>query len=131
MDNNTLLLRHVHPSWMIGNIISQQTFSSQVFKPTPKDGGLLSVYNGNIYQPCDSYEHYTKTLGLQSVGVVAVTHEECSQVSLPVIEDNDPFEGHCSIDYRELSSNDARKAASILKMKAQNRNWLYKCEENN
>jgi hypothetical protein len=125
MDSDTLLLRHVHPSWMVGDIISQQTFSSQVFKPTPKDDGLLSVYNGNSYQPCDSYEHYTQTLCLQSAGVVAVTHEECCQVNLPVIEDNHPFEGHCSIDYRELNGSAIKKASAKLKKYAQDRSWLY------
>ena len=49
MDNDTLLLRQVHPSWMVGDTISQQVFSSQTFKPTPKDEGLLSMYNADVF----------------------------------------------------------------------------------
>jgi len=112
MDEDTLLHRQVHPGWIIGNTISIQAFSSQTFKPTPKDKGLLSVYNGN-------------NQGLKSVGVVAVTPAECKTVPVPVVEDNEPFDGHCSIDYRGLSGNRVKKAASILKSFAQERGWQY------
>jgi len=126
MDNNTLLLRQVHPSWVVGDIISQQVFSSQTFKPTPKDEGLLSAYNGSYFDAYSAYDHYTNEQNLQSAGVVAVTFEECSRVPVPVIDDNEPFVGHCSIDYRDLSGNSVKKTATILKSFAQNRGWLYK-----
>ena len=126
MENNTLLLRQVHPSWVVGDKISQQVFSSQTFTPTKKDNGLLSVYNGEVYNANSAFEHHTNELNLQSAGVVAVSKEECTNNSLPVIEDNAPFEGHCSIDYRELSGGALKKTASLLKVFAQNRGWLYK-----
>lgn len=126
MDNTTLLLRQVHPSWVVGDIISQQVFSSQTFKPTPKDEGLLSVYNGCHFDANSAYDHYTNEQNLQSTGVVAVSCEECSSVPVPVIEDNEPFVGHCSIDYRNLSGSYVKKTATILKNFAQNRGWLYK-----
>jgi len=126
MDNNTLLLRQVHPSWVVGNVISQQVFSSQTFKPTPKDAGLLSVYNGCNFDANSAYDHYTNEQNLQSAGVVAVTCEECNGVPIPVIEDNEPFEGHCCLDYQSLSGNAVKKAAAVLKCFAQNRGWLYK-----
>ena len=127
MDKDTLLLRQVNPSWMVGDTISQQVFSSQTFKPTPKDEGLLSVYNGAVFTPVEAYDHFTSQ-NLPSVGVVAVTPEECATVPLPVLEDNAPFHGHCSLDYRELSGNGIKKAASSLKAYAQDRGWLYKKE---
>ena len=71
MDNNTLLLRQVHPSWVVGDIISQQVFSSQTFRPTPKDEGLLSVYNGTHFDGNSAYDHFTNEQHLQSAGVVA------------------------------------------------------------
>ncbi|MBF0407244.1 MAG: hypothetical protein HQM10_07815 [Candidatus Riflebacteria bacterium] len=129
MDNNTLLLRQVHPSWVVGDTISQQAFSSQTFKPTPKDEGLLSVYNGNQFDANSAYDHYINEQKLQSAGVVAVTHEECSSVPVPVLEDNLPFAGHCSIDYRELSGSAVKKTAALLKSFAQVRGWLYKRED--
>lgn len=125
MDKDTLLHRQVHPSWMVGDIISQQTFSSQTFKPTPKDEGLLSMYNGAVFTAYEAYEHFTKQ-GLPSVGVVAVTPTECATIPVPIIEDNDPFHGHCSLNYRQLSGNGIKKAASTLKACAQTRGWLYK-----
>ena len=40
----------VHPAWMVGEVISPQVFTSQTFKPTPKDQVLLSVYNGEVFE---------------------------------------------------------------------------------
>ncbi len=127
MNKDTLLLRQVHPSWMAGDAISQQVFSSQTFKPTPKDKGLLSVYSGEVFEAYRAYEHYTSQ-GHPSVGVVAVTPAECDTIPVPVLEDNMPFNGHCSLDYRNLSGNAIKKAASTLKAYAQKRGWLYKRE---
>ncbi len=127
MDKDTLLLRQVHPTWMVGDIISQQVFSSQTFKPTPKDEGLLSVYNGDVFEAYEAFEHY-KSQNLVSVGVVAVNKGECESVAVPVLEDNVPFEGHCSLNYRQLSNKGIKKAASLLKSYAEARGWLYKHE---
>lgn len=127
MDKDSLLIRQVHPQWMVGETISQLVFSSQTFKPTPKDEGLLSMYNGELFEPSEAYEHYTN-LNLQSSGVVAVTPAECETIPVPVLEDNHPFEGHCSLDYRELGNNKIKKAASTLKAFAQERGWLYRKE---
>jgi len=127
MDRDTLLYRQVHPSWMIGDTISQQVFSSQTFKPTPKDQGLLSIYSGEIFEAYEAYDHFTSQ-NLPSVGVVAITPAECETIPIPVLEDNNPFQGHCSLDYRQLSGNGIKKAAATLKAYAQERDWLYKHE---
>ncbi|MFN9304278.1 MAG: hypothetical protein ACK6DA_16085, partial [Candidatus Kapaibacterium sp.] len=127
MDKDTLLLRQVHPSWMVGDTISQQVFSSQTFRPTPKDNGLLSVYNGEVFDAYAAFDHFTSQ-GHPSVGVVAVTPAECESIPVPVLDDNNPFHGHCSLDYRNLSGTGIKKAASTLKANAQERGWLYKQE---
>ena len=127
MDKDTLLLRQVHPSWMVGDTISQQVFSSQTFRPTPKDNGLLSVYNGEVFDAYAAFDHFTSQ-GHPSVGVVAVTPAECESIPVPVLDDNNPFHGHCSLDYRKLSGTGIKKAASTLKANAQERGWLYKQE---
>lgn len=127
MDKGTLLLRQVHPSWMVGDTISQQVFSSQTFKPTPKDNGLLSVYNGDVFDAYAAFDHFTSQ-GHPSAGVVGVTPAECDSIPVPVLDDNYPFLGHCSLDYRELSGSGIKKAASTLKACAQERGWLYKQE---
>jgi hypothetical protein len=112
---------------MVGDTISQQVFSSQTFRPTPKDNGLLSVYNGEVFDAYAAFDHFTSQ-GHPSVGVVAVTPAECESIPVPVLDDNNPFHGHCSLDYRKLSGTGIKKAASTLKANAQERGWLYKQE---
>lgn len=65
MNQDTLLLRQIHPSFVQASNVSAQVFSvtSQAFKPTPKDEYMLSVYNGDKFQPDVAYEHYT-TMGI-------------------------------------------------------------------
>lgn len=127
MDKKDLLLhRQVHPSFIQGDQFSSQVFTSQVFTPTPKDEKLLSVYNGDYFEAEDSYIHYTEDRGLKSSGVVSISEPECEQIELKVNQDNDPFEGHASIDYTELGNKVIKKKAKYLKSKAQKRGWTYK-----
>jgi hypothetical protein len=127
MTNDTLLLRQVHPSWIQGKAISNLIFTSQTFKPTPKDKGLLSLYSEEFFTPEESYEHFTGEIGLESAGVVAISKNECDSIELTVLEDNDPFEGHRSLDFRPFMGNksELKKKASTLKSFASARGWLY------
>jgi hypothetical protein len=115
----------VHPSWVQGTVISSQVFTSQTFKPTEKDKGLLSVYNGHMFEASESHDHYISATGLLSKGVIAVTKSECDNAPIDVIEDNDPFDGHCSLDYRKMSNNQSTNIAKKLRNYAQDRGWLY------
>jgi len=127
MDENTLLHRQVHPAFVQGDSVSEQVFqiTSQVFKPTEKDNGLLSVYNGDKFSAQDSHEHFVNTTEGKSIGVVSVSQFECTNATLKVIEDNDPFDGHSSIDFNDLSQKQISKKARILKSKAMIRGWQY------
>ena len=125
MTEATILLRQVHPSWVQVDAISQQVFTSQTFKPTAKDEGLLSVYHGDKFRPEEAFEHFNTAQGLISKGIVGVSKRECDAIPVVVLEDNNPFDGHCSLDYREMSSNAIKKIAGILKNHAQTRGWLY------
>ena len=63
MNPETLLDRHVNQSW-----VQQGVPSSQTFRPTQKDNGKLSVYDGDIIVSAEAvYEHWTKHLRLGSV----------------------------------------------------------------
>ena len=117
-------MRQVHPSFVQGDSISSQVFSSQVFTPTEKDNNLLSTYNGDKFFADESFYHF-ENQGYKTSGVVAVKNEECQNESLPVIEDNDPFDGHCSIDYNGLTNNATKKKAKKLKKRASDRGWLF------
>jgi len=65
MSPETHLLRQVHPSF-----VQSGQITSQVFQPTPKDELKLSVYDGDMIEPADSYEHYTNA---QKNGLVSST----------------------------------------------------------
>lgn len=128
MDSKTLLLRQVHPSFVQADGISVQVFSitSQVFRPTPKDNHKLSVYNGDKFTPIRSFEHFTDSPLNKSIGVVAVSCQECQLESLPYEEDNIPFDGHSVIDFNLLGSNEIEKKSKKLKKAALDRGWLHK-----
>src|SRR5690554_7803013 len=124
MDSNNKLFRQVHPSFVQGDSVSSQVFSSQTFRPTPKDDNKLSVYNESVFTAKESYEHF-QNQGYISAGVVGVSKKECDSESLPVHEDNEPFEGHCSIDYSGLETGAIKKKAKKLKNYASKRGRIF------
>ncbi len=124
MNSDTLALRQVHPQF-----VQNGEITSQVFKPTPKDKGLLSCYNEELFSPEEGFNHYVEEQKLESVGVVAVSVEEAGSQDLEVLEDNDPFDGHCSIDFRKLSDKAVRKKSKSLKKFASERGWLFESGE--
>jgi hypothetical protein len=78
MTGATLLLRQIHPSFVqAGNV------TSQAFRPTPKDQKLLSAYDGDSVDPQSAWRHYTTVWKLDSVGVMALTCDECACEKLP------------------------------------------------
>lgn len=129
MNQHTLLLRQVHPSFVQADKISSQVFSitSQVFKPTPKDENRLSVYNGDKFTAEESYTHFINIdANNKSDGVVGVTPDECDSENLNCSENNDPFDGHSIIDFTSLTSGQIEKKAKKLKAYALKRGWLYR-----
>ena len=126
MTSDTLLLRQVNPAW-----VQTGRITSQVFKPTPKDGKRLSVYDGDQISPKDSWTHYKDTLGFESVGVVAVTVGECRTYELAVESDPAPFPEHMVIDFSGCASNpQIVKRAKHLQKAAEIRGWLHKADMN-
>jgi hypothetical protein len=129
MEKETLLHRQVHPSFVQADKISFQVFiTSQVFKPTPKDENKLSVYNSDKFTPKESFAHFTADSKNNSIGVVSVNIEECTNEELTVVEDNLPFDGHCHIDFKDIATNQMEKKAKKLKIAAIKRGWQYKSE---
>lgn len=128
MNSSTILLRQVHPSFVQADSISSQVFTitSQVFRPTPKDEGLLSVYNGEKFTAEASHSHFTDDSRNQSFGVVGVTGGECNAQQLKWGENNEPFDGHSYVDFKGLTNKEMEKKAKLLKTVAVQRGWLYK-----
>lgn len=121
MNQETLLLRQIHPSF-----IQQERITSQAFRPTPKDENQLSVDNGDLISAIDSWKRFISNSSCQSAGVMAVSVAEVTQEELPIIEDRTPYPEHCSIDFTELSNGQINKKAKKLKSVAEARDWLYR-----
>lgn len=120
MTPQTLLLRQINPSF-----IQAGRVTSQAFRPTPKDESLLSVYDGDKIQAQAAWQHFTTTPGCRSVGVMAVSNDECASENLPLIADGVPFPEHASIDYSAFSKSEVEKKAKVLTKKAHERGWLF------
>lgn len=118
IDPDEQLLRQVHPSW-----IQQGRPSSQAFRPTPKDEGLLSVSRGAKTSAADAFDLHTRVKGLQSVGVWSVLVGQCTDAKLDVFEDplTEPFPdpAHAVVDYRGLGDKEVRARAQLLKASAE------------
>ena len=120
MNSDTLLYRMISPSWM-----QDGNPTTPTFKPTRKDNGRLSVYDGDQISPQDAYEHYA-SLGNKAVGVLAVTVAECESLDLTVTPDPLPgFPAHALIDFTALSGNRIKRAARQLNKSATARGWQY------
>jgi hypothetical protein len=121
MTDQTLLLRQVHPSF-----IQDGKVTSQVFRPTPKDEERLSFYNGDMISPYDAWTRYTARPTCHSIGILVVSHGECVEQELAVVEDANPYPEHCSIIFSSFTKSQIEKKAKTLKVIAEGRGWLYK-----
>lgn len=123
MTNETMLHRQVNPSW-----VQNGRVTSQAFKPTPKDEGLLSVYDGDLVTAEKAWLHFTTVLKFTSAGSLAVTVAECTTNELPVKPDPKPFPEHVVIDFTSFSGNQIEKKAKKLKLLADARGWQYQAQ---
>jgi hypothetical protein len=123
MNDDTLLHRQVHPSW-----VQLGRATSQAFRPTPKDERKLSVYDGDQISAEAAWKHYTNQLAQESVGVMAVSVGECFNEQLQVVPDPTPCPEHTLIDFSNLTENQIRKKSKRLQVAAQKRGWQYQVE---
>ncbi len=124
MNDETLLLRQVHPSW-----IQAGRPSSQVFRPTPKDEDRLSAYHGDLISAQDAWQHYTAQLGLPSAGVLAANVAECQAQHVEVVPDGQPFPEHVSIVFSGLTNSQREKVSKLLRNFAEARGWQFQASE--
>lgn len=119
--------RQVNPGW-----IHDGRVSSQLFRPTPKDTGEVSVTRSSMVTPEEAYHHHTVALGFASVGVFCVEIGEVNQVDLGVIDDSRVDDGvnrppgHAYVDFKPVASKGMQqKRASLLRDKAEKHGWQY------
>jgi hypothetical protein len=120
VTSETLLFRQVNPSWVQAGRVT-----SQVFKPTSKDRGNLSVYDGDQLSAEDAWKHYTEQLEYASVGVLAVTVRECEMLDLAAEADPEPFPAHVVIRFENLARAEIDRKAKQLRHAAVVRDWQY------
>jgi hypothetical protein len=120
MTSATLLLRQINPTF-----IQNGRVTSQAFRPTPKDKDLLSVYDGDLIAADLAWEHFTQNPKCHSVGVLAVSVDECKSLQLPTRPDPTPFPEHAVIDFSDLAKREIEKKAKVLKGNAESLGWLY------
>lgn len=117
-DSGEQLFRQVHPSW-----IQAGKPTSQAFKPTPKDQGLLSVSRGSKTTAAAAFELHTREKGFESVGVWGILVSDCSEAALGVyekpVENPVPDPAHSVVDFRHLSDKETRGKAQLLKARAE------------
>ena len=116
-DAEERLYRQVHPSF-----VQAGRPSSQAFRPTPKDGGLLSVSRASLTTPERALEHHTKRLQLKSIGVWAFTVDDCTRLDLEAFADPitspERDDAHAVVDFRGLAEAEVRRRAQLLKAAA-------------
>ncbi len=122
MTPATLLHRQINPAW-----IQADRVTSQAFKPTPKDEGRLSVYDGDQMTASQAWEHYTTALGLRSAGVQSVSVDECQQQTLLAEPDPDASPAHAVIIFNPiLTKGQIETAAKALCKLAAARGWQHR-----
>jgi hypothetical protein len=120
-DLGESLYRQVHPTWVVDGVPS-----SQAFRPTKKDEGMLSIALGSRTTPEGAFLHHTQALKLGSAGSWAVTVAETKDARLdsytqPLPESPD----HGFIDFRGLARGQVEVRAKLLLSKAHIRGRLY------
>jgi hypothetical protein len=121
MNSETLLLRQINPSFLQNGRVT-----SQAFRPTPKDEKKLSVYDGDKITAQKAWQHFIENPLCRSVGVMAVSKNQCDEQNIPVIADGVPFPEHAYLDYSNMSKGEVERKAKALSAKAQQRGWLFK-----
>ena len=124
MNDETPLLRQVHPRF-----VQNGRVTSQAFTPRSSDGNRLSVYDGDQIQPEAAWRHYTTQQSLESAGVMAVTLAECEALDLPARSDPDPFPEHVVIEFGTLGKSSIIRVAKRLLDAASRRGWRYRSPE--
>jgi hypothetical protein len=128
-DQEELLHRQVNP----GFFQDEDQPTSQVFRPTRKDEGRLSVSAGSRASAEESLRRYNERGCGSSCGVLSVTVEECSSLELaarydPLGEDDPagPDDAHAVVDFNGLDKSQHKKKGKALLLIAMNRGWTYR-----
>jgi hypothetical protein len=132
-DEQEVLFRQIHPSFMQGDEVSSIPFAptSQAFAPTAKDGGYLSVDRSSKTSAAESFKLFNGN-GSSSAAVYGLTVGEFSVESISCVDD--PIEAsdgraanlaHAVADYTPHAAGQQKNKAKRLKQKAIVRGRLH------
>jgi len=124
-DENELLFRQVHPSF-----VREGRVGSQAFRPTPKDKKMLSVARSSLTTADAAFNLHVDCLKLSSAGTWGVSVAECSALALPVqpdplVEMPCPDPAHALVDFSTLSNSKIEAQGARLARKANDRGRLH------
>lgn len=96
------------------------------FRPTSKDEGRLSGYDGARIDAEAAFRHYTEELGLLSAGVFGLTATECDSAGLPI--EPSPTSAnplHVHLDFGGLTKCEIKSVSKKLREIAVSRGVLH------
>ena len=120
-----LVYRQVHSN----HLVDSHRASYMGFNPLSTGGAearrlrVLSAYDGGQVSPQEAYRHYTSELGGHSVGVLAVSVEECAELGIEVDYDGSGFPAHVSLRFPLVSRSATIRLARQLVKLAMARGW--------
>jgi len=125
-DNDEILYRQVHPSFVQDGIPSSQTFM-----PTPKDKNMLSVDRSSLTSAAESYTLFTsgglKSQAIYGLSVAEFQEQGIACISDPITGDPDREDNlaHALADYSAHTEKVQKVKAKKLKAKAVARGKLH------
>ncbi len=132
-DDDEILFRQIHPSFMQGDDLSSQPFlpTSQAFAPTPKDDDKLSLDRSSLTTPSDSY-YLFKRNGHSSTAVYGLSVGEfkgediaCQADPIEETNEQEANPAHALADYSKHKQNQQKNKAKRLKQRAIARGKLH------
>ena len=90
-----------------------------------KRSRVLSGYDGGQVTAAEAHLHYTECLGLSSIGVLAISEEECAELGIEVDHDGLGFPAHVSLRFPMVSRGATRRLARDLVELAMARGWQH------
>lgn len=122
-----LVYRQVH-----GNHVKDSRRASSVaFNPLATGGAeakrlrVLSGYDSGQVSAEEAYRHYTQVSARPSVGVLALSVEECTALGIEVDYDGLGFPAHVSLRFPRLSRRATARLAMKLDDLAMARGWQF------
>ena len=123
MNSHTLLWRQIHP-----NFVREGEVSTQAFRPSNgKD--LMSFHDGDQISAEAAWRRHTNDYGLQSIGVLSATVQECEGEYVDVNLDGNPDPEHVSVSFERKSKGERKTISKHLRDFALTRGWQVGPEE--